>query len=117
MTYILLMFSIIAEVFGTMMMKLSEGFTILLPSTGVLVAFVFSFYFLGLCLNELPLSTAYAIWAVVGTGLTAIIGIVAFDEAINFVKTLSLLPIIGGVVLLNKAKSDHALAEDISMKA
>lgn len=114
--YFLLAIAIITEVFGTTMLKLSEGFTILPPSIGVIVAFVLSF-FLGLCLNELPLSTAYAIWAGVGTGLTAIVGILVFGETISFVKTLSLLLIIGGIVLLNKDKSNHVLAEEISIKS
>lgn len=75
--------------------------------------FAFSFYYLGFALSELPLSTAYAIWAGVGTSLTAIVGIILFQESITVVKILALLLIVSGVFLLNKAKNDHILVEDI----
>ena len=45
--YILLLFSILLEIFGTLMLKISEGFTITLPSVGAIVGFGLSFYFLG----------------------------------------------------------------------
>jgi len=111
--YMFLSLAIITEVFGTTMLKLSEGFTVILPGVGVVIAFGFSFYFLGLALHELPLSTAYAIWAGAGTALTAIVGIIVFSESVSILKAIALLLIIGGVVLLNKAKSDQALAEEI----
>ena len=43
MPYVLLSISIVFEVVGTTMMKLSEGFTVLGPSALTIVAYVVSF--------------------------------------------------------------------------
>lgn len=96
--------AILFEVFGTNMLKLSEGFTALYPSLGVIIGFLASFILLGLSLNGLPLSSAYAIWAGLGTALTAATGAVFFNEDLSFLKVLALLLIIAGVVILNKSK-------------
>lgn len=58
------------------MLKMSEGFTQILPTIGVIIGFIIAFYSLSISLRVLPLSLAYAIWAGVGTVLTAIVGIV-----------------------------------------
>ena len=65
--YIALGISIISEIFGTTMLKLSDGFSNLLPSIGVIIGFVIAFYCLSLCLKTIPFSLAYAIWSGIGT--------------------------------------------------
>lgn len=92
------------EVFGSTMLKLSEGFTVLFPSIGVVVGFLVSFLFLGLSLNGLALSNAYAIWAGMGTAFTAIVGVIMFHEQMGLLKVLALFLIIVGVILLNKSQ-------------
>lgn len=99
--YILLGIAIIAEVFGSSMLKLTEGFKKLFPSIGVIIGYAIAFYSLSLALQTLPLGLAYAIWAGVGTALTALVGITFYKEGINLRKTLGILLIIGGVALLN----------------
>lgn len=96
--------AILSEVFGSSMLKLSNGFTALYPSLGVIVGFLASFVFMGLSLKSLPLSSVYAIWAGLGTALTAATGVVLFKEDLGFLKILALLFIILGVVVLNKSK-------------
>lgn len=103
-SFLFLGLAIICEVFGTTMLKLSEGFTLLYPSLGVAIGFLTSFTFLGLSLKGIPLSTAYAIWSGLGTAFTAVIGVVIFAEHLSFLKVLALSFIIAGVVILNKAK-------------
>ena len=100
-------FAIFFEVCGTTMLKLSNGFTILFPSFGVVISFLASFTFLGLALKEIALSSAYAIWSGLGTALTASIGIVIFEEEVSLLKIIALFLIIAGVVLLNKSKDDQ----------
>lgn len=100
-SYIMLSLSIIAEVFAITMLKMSAGFTILWPSIGVVLGYGISFYTLSLCLKKMPLSLAYAIWAGVGTALTAIIGAVVWEEIFTSLKVLGIVLIIGGVLLLN----------------
>lgn len=99
--YIYLAISIIAEVFGTVMLKLSEGFTVFLPSLGVIIGYGIAFYSLSLSLRTIALSLAYAIWSGAGTALTALIGIIFWGEAFGLLKTIGILLIIGGIVVLN----------------
>lgn len=98
--------AILFEVFGTTMLKLSNGFTVLFPSLGVIVGFLISFSFFGLALRGIALSTAYAIWSGIGTALTACVGIILFAEGIGLLKVVALLLIIAGVVILNKSNAD-----------
>ncbi|MEB2282713.1 multidrug efflux SMR transporter [Lysinibacillus xylanilyticus] len=102
-----LFISIISEVFASSMLKLTNGFKRLLPSAGVVVGYGTAFYFLSLTLQSIAIGTAYAIWAGVGTALTAVIGIVFYKELFNLKKIIGILLIIVGVVILNLAGSGH----------
>ncbi|MCG7336644.1 multidrug efflux SMR transporter [Sporosarcina sp. ACRSM] len=99
--YVLLSIAILAEVFGSSMLKLTEGFKKIVPTIGVVVGYVVAFYTLSLSLQTLPLGLAYAIWAGVGTALTALVGVVFYKEEMNLKKSVGILLIIGGVALLN----------------
>ncbi|RFU61049.1 DMT family transporter [Peribacillus glennii] len=99
--YLLLAVAIAAELFGTSMLKATEGFTKPLPGIGVIIGFGLSFYCLSLSLQFIPLSIAYAIWSGVGTAITAAIGVVIWKEQISIYTVLGILLIIGGVILLN----------------
>ncbi|UPW84860.1 multidrug efflux SMR transporter [Lysinibacillus sp. Ag94] len=102
-----LFISIISEVFASSMLKLTNGFKRLLPSVGVVVGYGTAFYFLSLTLQSIAIGTAYAIWAGVGTALTAVIGVVFYKELFNLKKIIGILLIIVGVVILNLAGSGH----------
>lgn len=104
--YIALAGAIVTEVFGTTMLKISEGFTNLFPSIGVIIGFGLAFYLLSLSLKSIPLSLAYAIWSGVGTALTALIGILIWNDPFNLITLLGLFLIIGGVVLLNSKSAE-----------
>lgn len=98
---LLLLISILSEVFGSTMLKLSNGFKNLLPVIGIIFGYAVAFYTLSLSLKTIPLGMAYAIWSGLGTALTALIGIVLFKEGFNSKKLMGLILIIGGVILLN----------------
>lgn len=98
MHWVYLALAILFEVFGTTSMKLSEGFTKLLPSLGVVVFYGISFTLLGLALKKIELSIAYAIWSGVGTALIAIIGLFVLKETISALKLISLVLVIIGVI-------------------
>ncbi|GGA30496.1 DMT family transporter [Psychrobacillus lasiicapitis] len=104
--YILLAIAIISEVFGSSMLKVTKGFKKVLPSIGVVLGYALAFYALSLSLKALPIGTAYAIWAGVGTALTALIGIVLYKKAYNRKKLFGLVLIICGVILLNLSTGD-----------
>jgi multidrug resistance protein EbrB len=103
--YISLGISIISEIFGATMLKLSDGFANIFPSIGVIVGYGLSFYCLSLCLKTVPLSLAYAIWSGIGTTLTTLIGILLWRDPFSIITLVGLVLIIGGVVLLNASKS------------
>lgn len=98
--------AIVFEVFGSVMLKLSTGFTVLFPSLGVIIGFLASFVFLGLSLKSLPLSSAYAIWSGLGTALTACAGVFLFGESIGFLKFFALSLIVAGVFVLNGSQEN-----------
>lgn len=105
--WLLLAGAILFEVAGTTAMKLSEGFTRLLPSALLVVCYAFSFGALTLALKKIDVSVAYAIWSGLGTALIALIGVLVFREPVNAMKIASLALIIAGVVGLNLAGAQH----------
>ncbi|MNO61938.1 Multidrug resistance protein EbrA [compost metagenome] len=106
-SYVLLAAAIIFEVFGSSMLKVSNGFKKVLPSIGVILGMGLAFYSLSLALKTIPLGTAYAIWSGVGTALTALIGVLIYKESFNRKKLLGLLLIIGGVIIMKLSGGAH----------
>jgi len=90
--------AILMEVCGTTSMKLSAGFTRLIPSVLIFIFYGLAFTMLTLALKKLDVSIAYAVWSGLGTALIAIIGFVVFREPITLVKVISLTLIILGVI-------------------
>jgi small multidrug resistance pump len=101
MSWIFLISAICMEVCGTTCMKLSEGFTKLLPSVLIFVFYALAFTLMTFAVRKLDLSLTYAIWSGVGTFLIAIIGLFWFKEPFSVLKVVSMLLVIAGVVGLN----------------
>ena len=101
MPWYFLAMAILSEVVGTLALKMSNGFSILLPSIIVVVGYSTSFWFLALCLKSLHVGTAYAIWAGVGTAVVSIAGVFLFKEPMTIIKAVSLILVILGVVGLH----------------
>lgn len=99
-SYLILALAIIGEVFGNTMLNKSNGFKKLLPSAGVVIGMSVAFYCLSLSLKTIPLGMTYAIWAGVGTALTALVSVVVYKEKFNLKNLSGLILIIGGVVIL-----------------
>jgi small multidrug resistance pump len=93
-----LMLAIVAEVAGTTSIKLSEGFTKLVPSVAIFVFYGLSLGMLNLALKQIELSFAYAVWSGVGMALIASVGIVWFSEPTSALKMVSLGLIVVGIV-------------------
>jgi small multidrug resistance pump len=99
--WILLVVAIAFEVGGTTSMKLSHGFTRMIPTI-----FMFLFYGTGITLMNLvirrmDLSLVYAVWSGLGTAAIALIGMFWFHEPANSIRIVSIALIILGVVGLN----------------
>lgn len=109
--YTLLGISITCEVFGTTMLKMSDGFQVLLPSVGVVLGYALSFYCLSMCLKKIPLSLAYAIWSGIGTAITTLIGVLIWGDAFNSLTLSGIVFIISGVVLLNSSNGTKTAKE------
>lgn len=107
MSYIYLIGAIIFEVFGTICMKLSDGFSNILPSVGIFLFYGISFTSLTIALKEIDVSIAYAIWAGMGIVLITSIGIFWFKEPATAVKMISIVFVIIGVVGLNLSNGGH----------
>lgn len=101
MSWIFLISAIFMEVCGTTCMKLSDGFTKLLPSVLIFVFYGLSFILMTLAVRKLDLSLTYAIWSGVGTFLIALIGLFWFKEPLSILKVVSMMLVIAGVVGLN----------------
>ena len=99
--YYLLLLAIAFEVFGTTCMKLSQGFSKLLPSILIFVFYALSFFFLTLALKGIDVSISYAIWAGLGTAFITVIGIFWFKEPVNALKMVSLIVVVAEVIGLN----------------
>lgn len=78
MQWIYLSLAIIFEVLGTVSMKLSNGFTKLVPSILLLLFYIGSLCFLTLTLKYISVSIAYAVWSRMGIVLISVIGIFSF---------------------------------------
>lgn len=93
--------AIVTEVIGTALLRVSDGFTKVGPSIGVVIGYVASVVLLARVLKDLDIGLTYAIWAGTGTAMIAIIGVAAWDEPMGALKVASLVAVIAGVAGLN----------------
>ena len=103
-SWLYLLAAILFEVAGTTSMKLSDGFTRIIPSVLIFICYGICFSFLTLALKKLEVSVAYSVWAGLGTVLVASIGVIWFRESMSVVKFLSIALIILGVIGVNYTK-------------
>lgn len=100
MPWIYLTLAIVSEVIATSSLKTVDGFTNWAPSLVVIIGYVFSFYFLSLSLNSIPLGVAYAIWSGVGIALVSLIGWIFYHQSLNLSGFIGITFIISGVLIL-----------------
>lgn len=107
-SFLLLLLAIISEVIGTSALRASAGFTKLGPSLLVVAGYAVTFYLLSLVLKQIPIGSAYAIWAGLGTALIAVVGWVVFHDAFSVWQAVGIALIISGVVVLNLSGATHS---------
>jgi small multidrug resistance pump len=107
MAWLFLLLAILSEIVGTTMLRLSDGFSKLLPSVAMVVFYALSFGALSLTLKRIDVGVAYAVWSALGTALIAAIGVLWFHEPMTALKIISLVAIIGGVVGLYLSGGVH----------
>ena len=101
MHYFYLLIAVALEVSGTMLLPVSQNFTRVLPTAGLIVCYASSFYCLTFALNALPIAVVYATWSGLGIFLITLFGYLVFDEALDWRAVLGLFMIVTGVVLVN----------------
>lgn len=107
MTYLLLAGAIALEVTGTVSLRLSEGFTRLVPSIVVVVAYLGAIVALAQVLARgVPVGVAYAIWSAAGVALIALVGTVVFREQLTWVQLGGLMLVVAGVAALELGAAD-----------
>jgi small multidrug resistance pump len=99
--WILLLVAIAFEIGGTTSMKLSHGFTRLLPTVLMFMFYGTGITLMNLVLRRMDLSLVYAVWSGLGTAAIALIGMIWFHEPANAIRITSIILIILGVIGLN----------------
>ena len=100
--FLLLLLTIGFEVLGTVSLKLSHGFTKLIPSLLVIVGYGVSFYLLAALLKQgAPIGIIYAIWSGLGTVAIVLIGYLVWQEKLSMPTLIGIALVIIGVVLIN----------------
>lgn len=91
------------EIVWAVSLKLSDGFTRLVPTVITIVGAFASFWFLAKGMQALPAGTAYAVWVGIGALGVAILGIVWFGEGAGAMRLAGIGLIVAGIVTLKLA--------------
>ena len=101
MIYLMLAISIILEVIGTSLIKMTNGFTNL-PITGVmLLCYAISFFLLSQVVKVLPVGIVYATWSAGGIILVSAAAYFLYKQALDLPAIVGIALIVVGVVLIN----------------
>jgi small multidrug resistance pump len=100
-SWALLIAAILTEVTATVALKMSDGFSRLLPSGIVVGGYLLSFWFLALILARgMNLGIVYAAWSAIGVALIVMIDVLWFDERLTSIQTAGLFAVVAGVAAL-----------------
>jgi small multidrug resistance pump len=101
MAWLFLIGAIASEVAATLALKLSNGFSRLIPSIVVVIGYVAAFGMLSQALTRgMAIGVAYGVWAAAGVALVAIAGAAFFGEGMTVVQAGGIALIIAGVLAL-----------------
>lgn len=100
--WISLLFAGILEVIWATTMKLSEGFTVLVPTLWTIVLLIVSFGLLAKAFRTLPAGTGYAVFTGIGAVGTVVVGAFLFDEGLSGWKLLLVTTLVIGIIGLKQ---------------
>jgi quaternary ammonium compound-resistance protein SugE len=98
MQWIHLILAGVLEIVWATTMKMSDGFSKLIPSVITIAGYIASAVFLSMALKKIPLGTAYAIWTGIGILGTSILGVVLFKEILNPAQMICIALIAAGII-------------------
>jgi small multidrug resistance pump len=103
MPWLFLAGAIVSEVVATTFLKLSEGFTKLVPSIVVVIGYVAAFGMLSQALTRgMGIGVAYGVWAAAGVALVAVVGTAFLGESMTWVQVGGIALVIAGVLALEQ---------------
>lgn len=106
MAWTFLLIAGVFEIGFTTCLKLSNGFTKVLPSIAFIIFAAISFWLLTKSLRTIELGTAYAVWTGIGAFGTALMGIFYFQEPAGTLRLLFLFLLIASIVGLKLVSSN-----------
>jgi quaternary ammonium compound-resistance protein SugE len=86
------------EVLFSVLLKQTDGFSQPVPSIVAIATALLSIWIMTVALRTLPLGSAYAVWAGIGTLGTAILAIIIYSEPITLAKSAFMLLVIVGII-------------------
>ena len=86
------------EIFFTIFLKLSEGFSKPNYTAAFLVVAALSFFCLTKAMRDIPIGTAYAVWTGIGASGAVLFGIVFFSESVTVARLFFITTLIGSIV-------------------
>ena len=105
MAWALLIVAGVLEVIWAYFMKVSDGFSKLVPSVLTIIFMIASFALLSYAMKTLPLCTAYTVWTGIGAIGSFAVGIFFLGEPASAMRMLAAVLIISGLVLMKLSSS------------
>ena len=100
-TWSILIAAILVEVAATVALKLSDGFSRVVPSAIVVIGYGISFVLLSKVLARgFDVGFVYAVWSAAGIALIASIGVLFLGERLTSTQVVGLVLIVAGVAAL-----------------
>lgn len=108
-----LLLSILLEVSGTSLMKLSHPLPGSWPVVGMGLMYLLlglSYFFMAKAVLRLPLGVAYAFWEGLGLALITLVSVLAMGEIMTLTKLLALAMVLAGTMLVHHG-TGHGVAK------
>lgn len=100
MAWVVLVIAGLLEIVWAYFMKVSNGFTQLVPSVLTIIFMIASFGLLSYSMKTLPLGTAYTVWTGIGAVGSFAVGIFVLGEPASAMRMLAAVLIISGLILM-----------------
>ena len=101
MSYLYLVCAIFCEVFGTMLLPLSQNFTKFVPTIILSISYILAFYFLTHSLKDIPIAVVYATWSGLGIFSISILSYLIYGQVLHWQSIIGMFLIIIGVIIVN----------------
>ena len=97
--------------------KLSNGFTVLIPAALAVFFLVISFFLLERGIREFGIGMSYGVFTGIGVAGTAVVGILLLDESVSLMKIVSLAVLLSGIIGLKCVEGQEPEVESASALA